>query len=64
MKLETIPNETWVERHLRAMKIVTDSVCTSPESVLKYMVKAKMMTIREAKKYGYVGQVTKRKSKV
>ena len=63
MKLETIPNETWVERQLRAMDVIMEKACASPEASVSYMLKAKMISAKTAKKYGYSDVVKKIKSK-
>lgn len=53
--------ETWIERQIRLMKKATAEACVSPQSALSYMVSAKMITAKEAKKYGYVQDVSDKK---
>lgn len=54
--------ETWIERQIRLMKKATEEACASPQSALSYMVSAKMISLREAKKYGYVPELRKKRS--
>jgi hypothetical protein len=62
MKLETIPNETWVERQLRAMDVIRETVSVSPQACLKFLLEANIITLREAKKHGYIS--SSRRSKI
>ena len=57
MKVKAIPNETWVEKFLSAMDLITEKACATPEASVKYMLKAKMITAKKAKKYGYMCDV-------
>ena len=63
MKFKTIPNETWVETQLRAMDVIMEKACVSPEASVSYMLKAKIISERTAKKYGYSDVVKKMKAK-
>lgn len=61
MKLETIPNETWIERQLRAMEIKDKELSGSPDACVKFLVEAKILPLSVAKKHGYHTRTKKKK---